>query len=100
MTLVATEHQEMNGQVEVTKITFRTIAHYLMVHARVLEAYIHFTFMYTTDHTFPVLPIKYMINEDNEPTIPFKLATGTKTFSITFTRVIFSICCTESCCTH
>ena len=49
-----------------------------MVHARVSEVYIHFALMYTSDHMFPVLPIKDMINEDGKPTKPFKLATGTK----------------------
>ena len=34
LTLAAPEHQEMNGQVEVTWRTFRTVAHALMVHAR------------------------------------------------------------------
>ena len=34
--------------------------------------------MYATDHIFPVLSIKYLINEDGEPTIPFKLETVTK----------------------
>ena len=66
----------MNGQVEVTWRTLRTIAHTLMVHDRVSEAYIHFSLMYTTYHIFPVLPIKYMINEDGDPTTPYKLATG------------------------
>ena len=33
--LVATEHQEINRQVEVTWRTLCTIAHSLMVHARV-----------------------------------------------------------------
>ena len=42
LTLAAPEHQEMNGQVEVTCRTLRTAAHSLMIHARVLEAYIHF----------------------------------------------------------
>ena len=56
----------------------RTIAHSLMLHARVLEAYIHFALMYVTYHILPVLPIKYLINEDGEPTMPFKVATGTK----------------------
>ena len=41
--LEAPEHQEMNGQVEVTRRILRTVAHSLMVHARVLEAYFHFT---------------------------------------------------------
>ena len=35
LALVAPEHQEMNGQVEVTWRTLRTVAHSLMVHARV-----------------------------------------------------------------
>ena len=34
-TLAAPEHQEMKGQVEVTWRTLHTIAHSLMVHARV-----------------------------------------------------------------
>ena len=58
LTLAEIEHQEMNGKVEVTRRTLRTIAHSLMVHARFLEAYIHFVLMYTTYHIFPVLPIK------------------------------------------
>ena len=35
LTLVAPEHQDMNGQVEVSWRTLRTVAHNLMVHARV-----------------------------------------------------------------
>ena len=35
--LAAPEHQEMNGQVEVTWGTLCTVAHALMVHARVPE---------------------------------------------------------------
>ena len=67
MTLAAPEHQEMNGQVEVTWRTLRTVAHSLMVHARVPEVYVHFALMYTTDHIFPVLPIQDLINEDSNP---------------------------------
>ena len=74
----APEHQEMNRQVEVTWRTLRTVAHALMVHARVPEVYVHFALMYTTDHIFPVLPIKDLINKDGDPTTPHKLATGTK----------------------
>ena len=59
-----------------------------MVHARVSEAYIHFALMYTTDHIFPVIPIKDMINEDGDPTTPYKLATGTKP-SVSHLRVLF-----------
>ena len=62
LTLAATEHQEMNGQVEVTWRTLRKIAHSIMVHDRVSEAYIHFALMYTKDRIFPVLPIRYLIN--------------------------------------
>ena len=68
LTLAAPEYQEMNGQVEVTWRTLRTIAHALMVHARVPEIYVHFALMYTTDHIFPVLPIKDLINDDFDPT--------------------------------
>ena len=61
LALAAPEHKEMNGQVKVTWRTLCKIEHSLMVHARFLEAYIHFTLMYTADHIFPVLPIKYLI---------------------------------------
>ena len=73
MALAAQEHQEMNRQVEFTWRMLRTIAHSLMVHDRVLEAYIHFALLYMTDNIFPVLPIKDLINKDGEPTTPFKL---------------------------
>ena len=62
LTLEAPEHQEMNRKVEVTPRTLRTVAHSLMVHARVLEVYVHFKLMYTIDHIFLVLPIKDLIN--------------------------------------
>ena len=52
LTLAAPEHQEMNGQVDVTWRTLHTIAHALVVHARVPEIYVHFALMYTTDHIF------------------------------------------------
>ena len=78
LTLAAPEHQEMNGKVKVTRRTFRKIVHSLMVHVRVSEVYIHFALMYTTDHIFLVLPIKDLVNKDGDPTMPFKLAIGTK----------------------
>ena len=78
MTLAGTEHQEMNRQVEVTWRTLYIVAHYLMVHARVPEVYVHFSLMYTTDHIFPLLPIKYLKNEDGDPTTPHQLALGRK----------------------
>ena len=62
LTLAEPEHQDMNRQVEVTWRTLCTVAHTLMVHARVLEVYVHFTLMYTKDNIFPILPIKDLIN--------------------------------------
>ena len=81
----------MNGQVEVTWRNLCTVAHSLMVNAGVLEAYVHFELMYTTDHIFPVLPIKDLVNEDGDPTMPHKLATGTKP-SVSHLCVIFCPC--------
>ena len=58
--LAAPEHQQMNGQVKVRWRMLRTFEHFLMIHARVLEACIHFELMYKTDHLSPVLPIKIL----------------------------------------
>ena len=99
LTLVATEHQEMNGQVEVTWRTLRTVAQYLMVHARVMELYVHFKLMYTTDHIFPVLPIEDIINEDGDPTTPHKLATGMKP-PVSHLRVLFCPCVVRKAMAH
>ena len=83
----------MNGPFEVTWRTLRAISHYLIVHARVSEAYIHFALMYTTDNISLVLPINNLINEDGDPTTPFKLATGMKPsvshLSVIFFRVLY-----------
>ena len=81
----------MNRQFKVTWRTLRTIAHYLMVDARFLEAFIHFSFMYTIDHIFPVLPIKDLINKDGDLTTPFKLTTGKKP-SVSHLRMLFYQC--------
>ena len=59
--LAASDHQEMNGQVEVKWRTWQTISHSVMVYARVSEEYI-FALMHTTYHIFPVLTIKYLVN--------------------------------------
>ena len=45
--------------------------------------------MYTIDHVFLVLPIKYLINEDGGPTTPHKLATVTKP-SVSHLRALLS----------
>ena len=89
----------MNRQVEVTWRTLRTITHSLMVYARVLEAYIHFSLMYTTDQIFPVISIKDMINEDGDPTTPFKLATGRKPF-VSHLHVLFCPCVVRKATAH
>ena len=68
LALASPDHQEMNIQVEVKWHTLRTIAHSIMVHARVLDKYIHFALMYTTHNIFSVLPIKHLIDQDGEPT--------------------------------
>ena len=81
----------MNELVKVIWRMLRTIAHSLMVHVRVLEAYINFALMYTTDHIFLVPPIKDLINKDIDLTTTFKLVTGTK-LSVSHLRVLFSPC--------
>ena len=91
LTLVAPEHQDMNGKVEVTWRTLSTVVHYLMAHARSTEAYFHFALMYTTDHIFTVLSINDLINQDSDPTTPHKLATGMK-LSVSHLRVLFFHC--------
>ena len=47
--------------------------------------------MYTTDHSFLVLPIKYLINKEGNPTTPFKLVTSMKS-SVSHLRVLFCPC--------
>ena len=89
----------MNLQVEVTWRMFRTVAHSLMLYARVPEVYVNFSLMYTTDHIFPVLPIKDLINEDVDPTTPHKLATGTKP-SVSHLRVLFFPCVVRKATVH
>ena len=75
MTLAPPEHQEINRKVKVTWRTLHIVANSLMVYARVPEVCVHFALMYTTDHICPVLPIKDLINEDGDLTMPHKLAT-------------------------
>ena len=71
--------------------TLCTIAHSIVVHSRVSESCIHFALVYTTDQIFPVLPIKYLINKDGDPTTQFKLETGTKP-SLSYLCVLFCPC--------
>ena len=48
---------------------------------------------------FPVLPIKYLINEYSKPTTPFKFVTGTKP-SVSHLRVLFSPCVVRKATAH
>ena len=77
----------------------RTVAHSLMVHARVPEVYLHFALMYTTDHIFLVIPIKDLINKDGDPTTPHKLSTGTKP-SVSNLRVFIFPCVLRKATAH
>ena len=70
-----------------------------MVHVRVSDEYIHFELMYTTDHLFPVLPIKHLENQDGEPTTPHKLETGKKP-SVTNLRILFFPCAVRKATAH
>ena len=99
MALSAPEHQKIIRQVEVTRRSLRTIAHSLMVHARVLEAFIHLSLMYTTHNIFPVLPIKDPINKDGDTTTPHKLARGTKP-TVSHLCVLFCPCVVRKATVH
>ena len=70
-----------------------------MVHERVPEVYVHFSLTYTTDHIFPVLLIKDLINKEGDLTTPHKLATGTK-FSVSHLRVLFCSCVVRKATQH
>ena len=82
------ECQTRGVQVKVTREMLQTIAHSLMVHAKVLEVYINLAIMYMTNHIFPVLPNKFLIEKDDKPTTPFKVSIGTKP-SVSHLRVSF-----------
>ena len=70
-----------------------------MVHARVSDEYIHFALMYMTDHIFPILPIKQLVNQNGERTTPQKLATGTK-FSGSKLCVLLCTCVLQKATAH
>ena len=66
LALTAPDHQEMNARVEVTWRKLLITAHSIMVHAWVSKEYINFALMYMTDHIFPFLSIKHLVNQDVE----------------------------------
>ena len=55
--------------------------------------------MYTTHNILPVLPIKNLINEDGDPTTPYKLATGKKP-SVPYLHVLFCPCVVREATEH
>ena len=55
--------------------------------------------MYTTNHIFPALPIKKIVNQDGEPTMPHKLATGSKP-SVSNPFVLFCPCVVRKATAH
>ena len=78
LALAASEHGETNDQVEVTWQTLWTIINSIMMYIQVSDEYNVFALIYMTDHIFPVLPIKYLLNQDGEQTKVHTLATGIK----------------------
>ena len=89
----------MNDQVKVTWIILRTFAHSITLQAWVYENYIHFVLIHTTDHIFPVLPNKYLVNQGAKKTPPQKLATGIKT-SVSNPCVLFCPCVLQKATAH
>ena len=89
LSLPSSYHQGNNVQVQVTWRTLQTIAHSIMMHAQISDKYIHFSLMYTTDHIYSVLRIKYLVNQYGEPTNPHTLPTGKKP-SVSNPSVLFS----------
>ena len=51
------------------------------------------------DHTFPVITIKHLVNQDSEPTMSHKLATCTKP-SVSNLRVLFCPCVVRKSTSH
>ena len=99
MTLAAPEHQEIHGKVEVTWRTLHTVAHSLMIHARVPEVYMNFALMYRTDHIFMILSIKDLIKKYGDTTTPHKVAPGKKS-SVSYLRVLFFPCVVQKTTSH
>ena len=70
-----------------------------MVHTRISDKYIHFSFMYATEHILPVLPIKHLVNKVDEPTTPHKLETGIKP-SVSNPHVLVCPCVLQKATSH
>ena len=61
--------------------------------------FIHFALMYASYQIFLVILVKDLINEDGEPTKPFKLVTGTKP-SVLHLQISFFPCVVRKTPTH
>ena len=70
-----------------------------MVHAWTSDEYIHFALMYTTDHIFPVLTIKQLVNQISEATTSHKLETDMKP-SVPNLTVLFYPCVVQKSTAH
>ena len=70
-----------------------------MLHAQVSYEFIHVSLIYRTYNIFPVLPIKHLVNQDCEPTMPHKMATGTKP-SVSYLRVLLFPCVVQKANAH
>ena len=70
-----------------------------MVYPQVSDKYIYFVLMYTTDHIVTVIPIKHLVNQEGEPTIPHKLKTGTKN-QVSNLSVLFCPCVVQKATAH
>ena len=88
----------MNGQVEVTWLTLRTIAHSIMVRTQVSDKYIHFTLMYMNDHILPGLPTRHLVTQDKK-----KYTTQTenwKKYLVSKPHVLFFPCVVQKATAH
>ena len=56
-------------------------------------------YVHRSRHVFMVLPIKDLINEDGEPTTPFRLSTGAKP-SVSHLHVLFFLCVVRKATAH
>ncbi|MGH7974694.1 MAG: hypothetical protein ACREBR_04150 [bacterium] len=90
LTIAAPRHQEQNAYCERTWQTIRTIAHKMLLHARVGQQYTHHALMYATDHIFPAIPWK-KLNIDDRPSTPYELSTGQRP-CIKHLRTLFCPC--------
>ena len=96
LTLAAPEHQEMNGQVEVTWRTLRTIAHSLMVHARVPKKLYTFRFNIHDISYLSGTTYKRYYKRGWRSNNTIQISNRYETFSVTFTCFILSVFCTEN----